>query len=205
MDLILFFKATLLGVAIAAPVGPIGLLCIQRTLQFGLVSGLASGLGAATADALFATLGALSFSAVTGYLTELASPMALVGGIFLLYLGQQLLRQKPAAQAKQTAGKKTWLKAFSSTLALTLANPLTVLSFTALFSALHTDQSSDAPAAMSLVLGIFLGSTLWWLGLCVLVSRLEQKISATSQRWINRAAGVFLLLFGLWQLAKLIQ
>lgn len=205
MDLILFFKATLLGVAIAAPVGPIGLLCIQRTLQFGLVSGLASGLGAATADALFAILGALSFSAVTGYLTELASPMALVGDIFLLYLGQQLLRQKPAVQAKQSAGKKTWLKAFSSTLALTLANPLTVLCFTALFSALHGSQSSAAPAAVSLVLGIFLGSTLWWLGLCVLVSRLEHKISATSQLWINQVAGVFLLLFGLWQLAKFIQ
>ncbi|RYF73491.1 MAG: LysE family translocator, partial [Comamonadaceae bacterium] len=198
MDFPLFLKALLIGLSIAAPVGPIALLCIQRTLAHGLRIGFMSGLGAALADACYGAVGALGVSALMASMVAARVPLAVAGAAFLAWMGVQLLRAPVAMQAR-TAGHATRpLTAMLSVFVLTLANPMTVLSFIAVFASLtagHASGATGAGAAASMVLGVFVGSALWWLGLSAAVSTLRHRIGAPAMQWINRLSGAFLLGF----------
>ena len=207
MDAFLFFKAALIGLSIAAPVGPIGLLCIQRTLAHGSRIGFISGLGAAVADGVYGALGAFGLVAITQWFVALATPLALGGAAFLGWMGVQMLRASGADHAPDQVMKsvdaESPFKAFVTVFALTLTNPMTILSFIAVFAAIGGATSRDAGAAGWMVLGVFAGSALWWLTLALVVAALRHRISDNVMRQINRAAGCFLLIFATWQFGSL--
>ncbi|BEP43464.1 LysE/ArgO family amino acid transporter [Variovorax sp. V15] len=208
MDSTLFLKALVIGLSIAAPVGPIGLLCIQRTLAHGRGIGFLSGLGAALADAFYGAIGALGVSAVIASMVAARVPLALGGAAFLAWMGVQLLRAPVATEARQAADATTPLKATLSVFVLTLANPMTILSFVAVFASISTGHvaghTPGASQAATMVLGVFLGSALWWLGLSTMVSSVRHKLSAKTMQSINRLSGAILLGFAVYQLSTLL-
>jgi threonine/homoserine/homoserine lactone efflux protein len=207
MDSALFLKAFVIGLSIAAPVGPIGLLCIQRTLAHGRIIGFLSGLGAALADACYGAVGALGVSAVIASMVAARVPLALAGAAFLAWMGVQLLRAPVATQARSAEDATTPLKATLSVFLLTLANPMTILSFVAVFATVstgHNGGGGGGGTAATMVLGVFLGSALWWLGLSTMVSLVRHKLSAKTMQSINRLSGAILLAFAVYQLSTLL-
>ncbi|RIX82831.1 LysE/ArgO family amino acid transporter [Acidovorax cavernicola] len=206
MDFSLFVKALVIGLSIAAPVGPIGLLCIQRTLAHGRTIGFLSGLGAALADACYGAIGAFGVSAVVSTMVAARVPLALGGAAFLAWMGVQLLRAPAATQARAAEDPATPLKALLSVFVLTLANPMTILSFVAVFASLGSGHtSSGSGAALTMVLGVFLGSALWWLGLSTGVSLVRHRLGPRVLQAINRLSGALLLGFAVFQLSTLLS
>jgi threonine/homoserine/homoserine lactone efflux protein len=194
-----FLRGLLIGFSIAAPVGPIGVLCIRRTLADGRLTGLASGLGAATADAFYGSLAGFGLTLVANFLVSQQTWLRLVGGLFLLYLGVKTFLSVPTGETGQAVktGSRGLFGAYLSTLLLTLTNPLTILSFVAIFAGLGlAETGGNVFAAGILVLGVFCGSAAWWLLLSGSVSLLRAKVTAGTLRWINRAAGVVIVGFG---------
>ena len=192
----LFARGLILGFAIAAPVGPIGLLCIQRTLNQGRLVGLLSGLGAATADAIYGAIAAFGLSLLTGFLVEQQMWLGLAGGLFLCYLGVRTVTAAPAEQAA-AAESHGLLSAYGTTLALTLTNPMTILAFVAIFAGAGLATTGGGSiAALLLVAGVFCGSAAWWLLLSFGVSLLRGFVTAPVLRWINRIAGGVIVAFG---------
>jgi len=206
-------KGILIGFSIAAPVGPIGVLCIRRTLASGRLAGLLSGLGAATADAFYGLLSAGSLTVISGFLIGHQAWLRLVGGVFLGYLGVKTFLTRPAAVLENGSEPKaiSRLKDYSSTLLLTLTNPMTILSFAAIFGALGLGSPSggSAPAgfmpAASLVGGVFLGSAAWWTLLSSGLSLLRQKVSGGLLVWVNRISGLVIAGFGAAALLSIIK
>lgn len=191
----LLLKGLLIGFAIAAPVGPIGLLCIQRTLAQGWAAGVAVGLGAASADALYGAVAGFGLVWVATPLLDWREEARLAGGLLLLYLGGRLLMTPPAGAAAPPAGG--WLGNYASTFLLTLGNPMTVLAFLGIFAGLGLAETNpDGGAAGWLVSGVFLGSLVWWVLLAGGVSLLRRRLSPAAQHWIGRAVGLLLMLFG---------
>src|SRR6266516_6335969 len=174
MDLSFFVRGLLIGFSIAATVGTMYVLCIQRTLYKGQICGLVSGLGIATADAVYGSIAASGLTLLTNFLVSQQVWIRLVGGLFLIYLGFKTVFTKPAVRAaavKTTAN--SYFGAYTSTFVLTLTNPLTILSFAAVFAGLGLGGgTTDYAGAAWLVLGVFLGSALWWLLLSAGVGRL---------------------------------
>jgi threonine/homoserine/homoserine lactone efflux protein len=198
--MLLWFKGIMIGFAIAAPVGPIGLLCIQRTLARGRWSGTLSGLGAASADALYGCIAGFGLTVLSNLLLAWQTELQTVGGLFLLYLGWQTWRAKPAAQPAQIQpGRSGLLGDYLSTLALTLTNPVTILAFLGIFAGLGlATAGQDFVAAGSLVLGVFTGSLLWWLLLATGVGLLRGRLTSAVSNWINRASGALIAGIGIW-------
>ena len=192
MDLSVFGRGFVLGFAVAAVVGPIGMLCIRRTLTGGFAIGFLSGLGAAVADATYASLAAFGISALTSMMVEQRLWLRLLGGLFLLYLGARTLRSAPSAQAATSASVTGLVAAFASTLALTLSNPMTILSFVGIFAGLGV--SGDG--GLLLVLGVFVGSAAWWLVLASAVAAVRTRLTARVFRAVNGVSGVVIVAFG---------
>jgi threonine/homoserine/homoserine lactone efflux protein len=201
----IWWKGLLIGFSIAAPVGPIGVLCIRRTLAEGRLAGLVSGLGAASADALYGVVAGFGLTIISGFLLEQQAVIRLVGGLFLCTLGVRTLLSAPALQAAQVGGKGLW-GAYLSTLFLTLTNPMTILSFAAIFAGLGLGATAgDYAQAATLVLGVFCGSALWWLLLSGGVSLLRARFNPYALRWVNRISGLVILVFGVAALISLIN
>jgi threonine/homoserine/homoserine lactone efflux protein len=198
----LFAQSLLIGLSIAAPVGPIGLLVIQRTLQRGSIVGLATGLGAAVADALYGAVGAFGVSWIIDALVGARVPLALGGGAFLLWLAWRTWRTPPADKAAHAGGGAGLLSCFAGTFVLTLSNPATIFSFIAVFGTLGARMTVSSPWTM--VAGVLLGSALWWLLLSALVGRLRSRFDARAQAWVNRVSSLLLAGCALWQLGALI-
>ncbi|MBP6470212.1 MAG: LysE family transporter [Chloroflexi bacterium] len=208
MDVSLFWQGLIFGLAIAAPVGPIGVLTIRRTLVGGLLVGLLSGLGAATADAFYGSVAALGLTAVSTFLIEQQLWLRLFGGLFLMYLGLKAMRQPTLANglADVPQSDMGYLAAYTSTFLLTLSNPVTILSFTAVFAGFGLgSQVSGAGSGLQLVSGVFLGSALWWLTLCAAVTAVRSRLSPTTYRLINVVSGLILTGFGLALLLSLLK
>ena len=203
MDLLAAFaSALLIGLSIAAPVGPIGLLTIQRSLEHGPRAGLATGLGAAAADAVYGAIGAYGVSWLIGALVGARVPLALFGAAFLLWMAWGLLRAQPAERAAATAPARNAWQYFAGTFVLTLSNPATILSFIAVFGSLAGRRAVDAPALM--VLGVLAGSALWWLCLSSAVGRWRDRFDTRWRRRVNLASAAVLAAFALWQLGSLL-
>lgn len=194
METHFFFKGIVLGFCIAAPVGPIGLICIRRTLQYGRFSGFFSGLGAAAADTLFGVISAFGLTLISEFLIAERFWFHLIGGFFLLFLGGRTFLAKPI-ETNKAVSHKTLLGDFVSTFFLTLANPLTILSFVAVFAGLGL--SNNRGSAPILIAGVFLGSAIWWLILSEGITLFRQKISQRVMTWVNRIAGIIIMAFGL--------
>ena len=193
----LFVEAALIGLAIAAPVGPVGLLCIERTLRQGAATGFVTGLGAATADAIYAAIGAAGLGTLIALLTRLATPLALAGCVLLLYLGIATLRRDAASHAARAASVHSLPRAYSSALALTLTNPMTILSFIAIFAGLAGVRTPSLADSVLMVVGVFAGSALWWLLLAYGGGRLLSRLGARGQLLVDKACGVLLIGFAL--------
>jgi threonine/homoserine/homoserine lactone efflux protein len=193
----LFIRGLVLGFAIAAPVGPIGLLCIQRTLSQGRLVGLVSGLGAATADAIYGAVAAFGLSLLTAFLVEQQMWLGLAGGLFLCYLGVRTVTAAPAERAAAAVESRGLLGAYGTTLALTLTNPMTILAFVAIFAGAGlATTGGDSIARCCWWPASFCGSAAWWLLLSFGVSLLRGFVTAPVLRWINWIAGGVIVAFG---------
>jgi threonine/homoserine/homoserine lactone efflux protein len=191
-----FLKGAAIGFAVAAPVGPIGVLCIQRTLAHGRAAGFVSGLGAAVADAAYGAIAAFGLAALAQILVGQQAWVRAIGGALLLFLGARALLAQPAA-LNGNGERMALPHAFASTLALTLTNPATILSFAAIFAGIGLlEASAPASAAAALVAGVFAGSAAWWLILSGLTGLLRSRL-APHLRWVNLASGLTLIGFGL--------
>jgi threonine/homoserine/homoserine lactone efflux protein len=204
MNLTLFLRGLLIGFSIAAPVGPIGVLCIRRTLAEGRAAGFVSGLGAATADAFYGCIAAFGLTAVSSLLVGQSLWLRLIGGAFLCYLGLRTFLARPASEAAQVSNRSGLLGAYASTLLLTLTNPATILSFVAVFAGIGV-ASGDWGEAATTVVGVFTGSALWWLTLSGGVGLLHDKVRPGAMGWVNRLSGVVIASFGLIAILSLAQ
>jgi threonine/homoserine/homoserine lactone efflux protein len=204
MDGSFYLRGLFIGFSIAAVVGPIGLLCISRTLQRGFLYGLVTGLGAATADGIYGAIAAFGLTFIATFLVRWQIEVRLIGGIFLVYLGIRACLSRPAEQSIQP-GESHLLGVYVSTLFLTLTNPLTILSFAAVFAGLGLGTAGRDNLAAGLVsIGVFSGSTAWWLLLSGGIGLLRKKMTARWLMTINRLAGIALLVFGIIALLSII-
>lgn len=199
-----FLKGLILGLSVAAPVGPIGLLCIQRTLNKGRKSGFFSGLGAATADATYGLIAAFGLTVISNFLLKNQTLIRLIGGIFLIYLGVKTFLSSPANEAAKSNASNNILDDYISTLFLTITNPMTILSFLAIFAGLGLSTSNSSLLSAIMVLGVFLGSALWWLLLSNAVNLLKDKIENNVLKYINMISGGIILIFGIIAIMNII-
>jgi threonine/homoserine/homoserine lactone efflux protein len=201
MSLAFCLRGMLIGFCIAAPVGPIGVLCIRRSLAEGTRVGFATGLGAATADALYGCVAGFGLTAVSSFLVSRQLWVGLLGGMFLSYLGVRTFLSKPRTLPTPPAGDSIFA-AYSSTFLLTLTNPATILSFAAIFPVVGLRGVADYWSASFLVMGVFLGSALWWLILSVGVGLLRPWVDGRWMQGVNRLSGIVLLSFGIVALSR---
>jgi threonine/homoserine/homoserine lactone efflux protein len=217
METGLFLRGMLIGLAIAAPVGPIGVLCIRRTLAYGRASGFASGLGAATADAVYGSIAAFGLTVAATLLVGSRTALQLIGGGFLVYLGLRTILEKPKpigltpdalpeADHQGAWGRINWKglgQDFGSTFLLTLTNPMTILSFAAIFAGLGATTAMGG--GLLVVVGVFTGSALWWLTLSLLTGLFRGWMTRSNGlRWANWISGAIILIYGIVALAGLI-
>jgi threonine/homoserine/homoserine lactone efflux protein len=201
----LFFKAFVIGLSIAAPVGPIGVLCIRRTLVFGRRIGFVSGLGAATADAFYGAVAAFGLSVLFRFFVQNARPLHLIGGVALLLIGLRTMLARrdaapPAADVPMPSG--ALLPAYLSTLLLTITNPMTIISFAAVFAVIAPAGGLNYGSAGVTVAGVFLGSAAWWLVLSTGVGAVRQAAGAGLLAWVSRLSGGVIAGFGAAQLVE---
>lgn len=196
MDAGLLMRGIVIGFSIAAPVGPIGVLVIRRTLDSGRLIGLVTGLGAATADALYGCVGAFGLTFISGLLLSGQLWTHVIGGLFLCYLGFRSITAPTAGRAAAIA-RSTYLRSYLSTLALTLSNPATILSFAAIFAGLGVGKTTGGYGAAAVVVsGVFAGSALWWLLLSSGIHATRERITPPMLRWINYISGAIIFGFG---------
>ncbi|KVL50305.1 LysE/ArgO family amino acid transporter [Burkholderia territorii] len=201
----LFIKSVVMGLSIAVPVGPIGMLCIQRSLSRGFRAGFATGVGAACADAIYGLLGALGVAGIVTAFPMLTVALKIVGGAFLVWLAWSIARQAPAAPAAvHDAPRASVLRDFLTTFGLTLSNPMTILSFVGIFAALGplsgTHEGTAGLTVASMVAGVFAGSATWWLCLSSATAALRTKMPLPLMHGLSRGSAVVIAAFGAIQL-----
>lgn len=207
MDWSLAPQGLLIGLSVAAPVGPLGVLCIRRTLALGRATGFVSGLGIASADALYGSIAAFGLTSISDWLVGVETWVRLIGGLFLCWIGWKTLRSAVATiDAPARVEELPAWRAFVSTLGLTLTNPMTILSFTAIFAGLGLAASDrEAGSAAVLVAGVFVGSALWWLFLSTGVGLLRGWFVGGRLTIVNRISGVVILVFGALALGSVLR
>jgi threonine/homoserine/homoserine lactone efflux protein len=189
-------RGLIFGFTIAAAVGPISLLVMRRTIEHGGTYGFASGLGVATADATYGAIAAFGLTAVTSVLVSGRVVLGVVGGVIIVLLGTRTMLSRPGEVARDAA-RPGLAGAFASIYALTMTNPMTILSFVAIFAGLGLAIGVSFLDAAALTLGVWAGSTLWWVVLTVIVTWLRERVSARALLWINRVSGGALVFFGI--------
>jgi threonine/homoserine/homoserine lactone efflux protein len=200
MEWMVLPKGVLLGLSVAAPVGPIGVLTIRRTISDGFRMGFATGLGAATADATYGLIAAFGLTAIMAVLTDHADAIRLVGGVMLVVIGVRTLVQGRASvngRAIAAENVLTPARSYIQTVGLTLTNPMTILAFIGMFAGIGISSGgADIPNALGLVLGVGIGSALWWLGLAFVVSRIRHRLSTSVVQAINVSSALIIVGFG---------
>ena len=195
LPLALPLRGLVIGFTIAAAVGPISLLTIRRTIAHGRLYGFVSGLGVATADATYAGIAAFGLTAITGLLVSGRFFLGVVGGATIVLLGIRTMRSRPGEVARD-ADRPGLASAYLSIFALTMTNPMTILSFAAVFAGLGLAGSSFSDALV-LTLGVLVGSSLWWVVLTTIVGWFRERVSTTAMLWVNRISGAALVAFGI--------
>lgn len=198
MHAVSFGKAFLIGFSIAAPVGPIAMLIIRRTLTHGRLAGLASGFGAATADAMYAAVAGFSLTAISSLLIKENLWIRGIGGLLLVFVGLKIIRTPTRHDHDPATGHNGLLWNYASTVLLTLTNPMTIIPYAAAFAAIGANASRTTPpiAGGKFVVGVFCGASCWWLFLTTITCFLGYKLTSKSLRWINLIAGAIILAFG---------
>jgi threonine/homoserine/homoserine lactone efflux protein len=194
-------KGLVLGFSIAAPVGPVGLLCIRRSITSGRMAGLATGLGAATADACYGAVAGFGLTSVTAFMVGERTWLSLLGGLFLCGLGVRIMRAKP--DSMRSSGETRIHSAYLSAFVVTLTNPMTILAFVGAFAGLGLAVARDYMAAALLIGGVFIGSGIWWLILSAFAARLRERFDPQSLRRVNWISGALLVAIGLGVLSSL--
>ena len=198
-----FLKGILVGFAMAIPIGPIGIMCIRKTLTEGRLRGLIIGLGAATADLLYGCVAAFGLTMISNTLNSQRIWIRLVGGTLILLLGIRTFRAQPT-DPKFKAHSSGMLGSYFYTVFLTLTNPLTIFAFIAVFAALGLGNGLSNFSASALVSGVFIGSCLWFLILSSGVTLFRKKLDLVGLRWVNRIAGVLIIISGVIAIASLL-
>jgi threonine/homoserine/homoserine lactone efflux protein len=201
----LLLKGMLVGILIAVPAGPVGVLCIRRTVFHGRLAGFLSGLGAATADAVFGIIAGFGLTVVSDLLLEYQEWLRLGGAGFLLFIGISALRADPLAGTRSQRDPESLLADYASTFVLTITNPITILAFLAIFAGIgFTGQDATLGRAAILVLGVWLGSLLWWAGLALGAGMVRPSFRPHHLVWINRGSGGILVFSGVALLGSLV-
>ncbi|CAB3766643.1 LysE family translocator [Paraburkholderia humisilvae] len=210
----LFFTAAGVGLAVAAPIGPMGMLCIRRTLAGGPRAGLAIGLGIAGGDAVYGLIAALGLVGVSQFMLAYDKPLHIAAGVFLLWLGLRTMLQKTPEDTDAQAddanrdgqlaaiGRAGAMRAFGGALLLTLTNPQTVIMFAALFTTLAPRGAFASDVAFTTVLGVFCGSIAWWCCLVAVVSLARHAIGRRLRMIVDRVAGIALAVFGVNEIRR---
>lgn len=197
----LFLKSIILGFSVSAPVGPIGLLCIQRVLSRGRLAGILTGFGAVTANMIYASIAAFGFSVVSAFLIEQQFLLKVIGSSCLFYLGIKTFLKKPAAAAANLQGEGL-LGMYLSTFLLMITNPVTILNFTAMFAGLGFESGADTGlTAVTLIGGVYIGAAFWWVLLSFVVSIFKNKITP-HLGLVNKIAGLLIIVLGILAIIK---
>jgi threonine/homoserine/homoserine lactone efflux protein len=208
MDWSLLPRGVVIGLSVAAPVGPMAILCMRRTLTQGRLAGFVSGLGIATADACYGAIAAFGLTSIADTLVDQSSWIRILGGLFLVYLGVKTVRSRPVEGTAEDGPRRPadGLLAFGSTLGLTLTNPTTILSFVAIFAGFGVASGDrKTTSAAALVIGVFAGSALWWLILTSGTGLLRSWLTVPRLTWINRVSGAVIGVFGVLAVASLLR
>ncbi len=203
MELTFFLKGIFIGFAMSLPVGPIGIICIRKTLTEGHLRGLIIGLGAATADLLYGCVAAFGLSVISNILVSQRIWIRLVGGALLLFLGVRSFRSRPP-DPNIPIKNSGILRSYLTTVFLTLTNPLTIFAFVAVFAALGLGNGLGYFSASVLVAGVFIGSFLWFLSLSSGATLFRKKLDLVGLQWVNRIAGVLIIISGVIVIVSLL-
>jgi len=203
MELIIFLKGIFIGFAMAVPIGPIGIMCIRKTLTEGRLRGLVIGLGAATADMLYGCIAAFGLTIISNTLISQRIWIRLLGGALLLFLGVRTFRALPS-DPKVPVKSNGILRSYLTTVFLTLTNPMTIFAFIGVFAALGLGNGLSYFSASALVIGIFVGSFLWFLSLSSGVTLFRNKFKFNGLRWVNRIAGILIIISGAYAIVSLL-
>lgn len=195
LDLPIPIRGLIFGFTIAAAVGPITLLVIRRTIEHGGLYGFASGLGVATADASYGAIAAFGLTALTSVLMSGRTLLGLVGGAIIVVLGLRIVLSRPTGPAADIE-RPGLVGAFASIYALTMTNPLTIILYAGVFAGIGLSAGASFLDAAALTLGVWLGSTLWWVVLCSFLAWLRGRVSMRAMLWVNRLSGAALVVLG---------
>jgi len=203
MEPIFFLKGLIIGFAMAVPIGPIGVMCIRKTLAEGHTRGLIIGLGAATADSLYSCIAAFGLTFISDVISTQHFWLRLVGGGLLLFLGLKTFLAKRKVPAIPS-DNKGMLRSYATAFFLALTNPVTIFAFVAVFAAFGLGYRLNISSAFILVVGVFTGSCLWFLSLGYVATLFREKLDAGGLTWVNRISGVLIILSGIAAFVSLI-
>jgi threonine/homoserine/homoserine lactone efflux protein len=195
--LIALLKGVAIGVVIALPVGPVGVLCVRRTVFEGPTYGFISGMGAATADTIFGVIAAAGLTFLRDFLLSYQDWFGIAGGAFLLVVGVRTLIAPPTDRETVPLTGERHVTAYFSTFALTITNPITILAFAAIFAKVGVSESAGIFTLGALVVGVFCGSLFWWLGLSFGLFALQRLAGSFHLTWVNRISGSILAISGM--------
>jgi len=195
----LFWKGLIVGLMVTIPLGPIGVLCIQRTLNKGRVSGFVSGLGASAADAIFAVIAGFGISYIISFVKAQQVYFQIFGGLIVMFLGIHIFYTNPVRQLRlQRMNKNRLHHDFLSVFFLTITNPLAILLFLAMFAGINvSDHEINAFGLSSLVGGVLAGSAGWWFLVSFIISIFRERIRLRNIWWMNKVAGAIVFVLGI--------
>ena len=205
MELQFLIKGIIIGLVVSTPIGPMGVLCVQRTLNKGKSSGISSGMGIATADAIFALIAGLGISFIIHFLSEQQLIIKIIGGLVIAFIGLKIFIANPVKQFKKHRREgKNLFEDFISILFMALSNPFTIFLYIAIFAGLNLhDVSSGYSSALLVVAGVFMGASLSWFTISTVVNHFRANIRLRRLMWINRIAGITIILFGVFAICSL--
>lgn len=187
-----------MGIAVSAPLGPLGVLCIQRTINKGFFAGFVSGIGAAFADLIYASIAGFGISIIADFLAVHQTVIRAVGGIIVLIVGIMIFNSNPIKQVRrQKAQKNTYISDFVSSFFITITNPLTIVFFGAVFAGVGLNKPNSLEPIILTLVGVLLGALIWWMALSIVVNVFRNKIRLRNLWWINKITGVLVAIFGL--------
>lgn len=202
LEMLLLGKGLVLGFSVAAPVGPIGILCMDRSLRHGKLSGFSTGMGAAAADTVYGAIAAIGIASVMGFLAGYERELRFVGGVLLLIVAWRMyITPPPIFQQRAPGQKRPLLRLFTESFVLTISNPMTILGFMAVYAGLGI-QAGNLQEICIVLAGVFFGSAAWWLSLSVGTVLLRQKLTPKFLARFSRGAGIMIGIFGLIALVQ---
>jgi threonine/homoserine/homoserine lactone efflux protein len=201
--MLFFIKGFLIGLIVAAPLGPIGIISLQRTFSKGYLAGVFSGLGISTADAIYGAFAVFGVTAMSSFLLSQQLWLRIIGGMVICGFGIRIYSQAGYQKMAASANNKSCFGAYFSALVLTLVNPALIISFAAIFASLGITRTNHY-ASILLIVGVFSGSAIWWVFLSGIASRLQKRFTDSFIRKINQVSGFLIAGFGIMMVGSAI-